>query len=102
MGKTQKIQVRIDGDLKDEVSRLFADMGIDMSAAVRIFFKKCLEAGGLPFSLGREERAYDYLSMMDNIMAIKNESRQNNPEGFTLEQINAEIAAYRNGKEALK
>lgn len=35
-------------------------------------------------------------------MAIKKESRQNNPEGFTLEQINAEIAAYRNGKEALK
>lgn len=46
----------------------------------------------------KDEATYDYISAMENIIAIKKESMQNNPEGFTLEQINAEIAAYRNGR----
>lgn len=53
--------------------------------------------GGETASPNKTDKNTDYISMMENILAIKEESRRNNPEGFTLEQINSEIAAYRRG-----
>lgn len=45
------LQVRIDDELKNEASKLFNEMGIDLSTAVRIFFRKCLAVGGIPFEM---------------------------------------------------
>ena len=45
------IQIRVDRPLKDEVSDIFASLGIDMSTAVRMFFKRCKRIKGIPFPL---------------------------------------------------
>ncbi len=45
------IQIRVDRPLKDEVSALFASLGIDMSTAVRMFFQRCRVEQGIPFPL---------------------------------------------------
>ena len=42
-------QIRIDANVKDQASRLFADLGMDMSGAVNIFLRQCILHGGLPF-----------------------------------------------------
>jgi DNA-damage-inducible protein J len=44
-------QIRIDATVKDQASRLFADLGMDMSGAVNIFLRQCILHGGLPFSV---------------------------------------------------
>lgn len=93
-----QLQIRVDKKLKNDVSALYANIGMDLSTAIRLFFKKSLQVKGLPFSLNQENNEYDYISAMDNIFAMQEETRKANPNGMTLEQINAEIAAYRSEK----
>ncbi len=83
-----QLQIRIDKQLKSEVSVIFSNMGLDLSTAIRLFFKKSLKVKGLPFSLNEEDSDFDYISAMDNIFAMQQEARKANPNGMTLEQIN--------------
>ena len=41
--ETTLIQTRVDTSLKNDVSRLFNDLGLDISTAIKIFFKKYTE-----------------------------------------------------------
>ena len=45
------IQVRVDGPLKEDVSKIFSSIGIDISTAVRIFLQRCRRVRGIPFAL---------------------------------------------------
>lgn len=45
------IQIRVDQKLKKQVERIFADLGIDTPTAVRIFFTKVAQIGGIPFDM---------------------------------------------------
>ena len=83
-----QLQIRIDKQLKSEVSVIFSNMGLDLSTAIRIFSKKSLQVKGLPFSLNEEDSDFDYISAIDNIFAMQQEARKANPNGMTLEQIN--------------
>lgn len=47
----KNIQVRLDEKLKREVEEIFAKIGIDTPTAIRMFFLKVVEVGGIPFSL---------------------------------------------------
>lgn len=83
-----QLQIRIDKQLKSEVSVIFSNMGLDLSTAIRLFSKKSLQVKGLPFSLNEEDSDFDYISAIDNIFAMQQEARKANPNGMTLEQIN--------------
>ena len=83
-----QLQIRIDKQLKSKVSVIFSNMGLDLSTAIRLFFKKSLQVKGLSFSLNEEDSDFDYISAMDNIFAMQQEAREANPNGMTLEQIN--------------
>ena len=83
-----QLQIRIDKQLKSEVSVIFSNMGLDLSTAIRLFSKTSLQVKGLPFSLNEEDSDFDYISAMDNIFAMQQEARKANPNGMTLEQIN--------------
>ena len=45
------IQIRVDRPLKEEVAEIFSSLGLDISAAVRMFFQRCRLEKGIPFSL---------------------------------------------------
>lgn len=45
------MQIRIDSDLKEKASKLFKDLGIDTSTAVRLFFRKSLSVSNIPFEI---------------------------------------------------
>ena len=51
---TTNIQVRVDSALKAEAEQLFADMGLDMPTAVRLFLKQSIINNGLPFAVERD------------------------------------------------
>lgn len=49
-----KLQVRMDRSLKEEAEEVFAEMGLDTTTAVRIFFTKVARTRSIPFQLKAE------------------------------------------------
>lgn len=50
MGKQATLQVRIEGDQKDQADQLFATLGISLSEAVRLFIAQAVIERRLPFT----------------------------------------------------
>lgn len=48
---TVPTQIRIDRNIKEQVSALFSERGLDMSGAVNMFLHQCVLRGGIPFSI---------------------------------------------------
>ena len=91
------VQVRIDEKLKKEVSKVYENLGLDLSSAVRMFFKRSVQVGGIPLYVSNE-KSYDFNSALSNIIQARNDSVKNGTDSITLDEINSEIKAYRSGK----
>ena len=50
------LTIRMDENLKAEAEEFFDEIGMNMTTAVTCFFKKCLDAGEIPFKLGFRKR----------------------------------------------
>jgi len=90
MATAALVQVKLDTDVKENVSRIYENLGLDLPTAIRIFFKKSIAVGGLPFELREEKNRWNIYDE-----ARKYIQKNNVPE-MTLEEINAEINAVRN------
>ncbi|WEV58616.1 type II toxin-antitoxin system RelB/DinJ family antitoxin [Bifidobacterium sp. ESL0728] len=44
-----RIQVRTSKTLKEQATQVFADMGIDLTAAINMFLSQAVKEGGMPF-----------------------------------------------------
>ena len=44
----------IDSEVKGKVQALYAELGLDLSTAVNMFFRQCLYENGIPFAIRRE------------------------------------------------
>ena len=53
------VQVKVDTDVKENVSRIYENLGLDLPTAIRIFFKKSIAVGGLPFELREENNRWN-------------------------------------------
>lgn len=49
--KSAEIRSRIEPDLKQQSTEVLADLGLDLSAAIRLFLRQVVEVGGLPFEV---------------------------------------------------
>ena len=93
MVNTGLVQVKVDTKTKKEVTSIYESLGLDLPTAIRIFFKKSIAVGGLPFDLrndNRSERWDIYKEARDSI-------QKNNVPEMSLNEINAEISAVRAG-----
>ena len=90
------IQIRIDNDTKMRAASVFEKLGIDLSTAIRIFLKKSIQIDGFPFSINKTND-YDFISAIDNILALQKEAEANGCAEMSLDEINAEISDYRKG-----
>lgn len=50
---TTNINVRVDAELKQSAEALFADLGLNMSAAITMFLKSAVSHDGIPFEVKR-------------------------------------------------
>ena len=41
----------IDADLKEQVQQLYAELGLDLSTAVNMYFRQCIYENGTPFEV---------------------------------------------------
>lgn len=49
--KSAEIRSRIEPDLKQKSTEVLAELGLDLSGAIRLFLRQVVEVGGLPFEV---------------------------------------------------
>lgn len=77
---TAPTQIRIDSDVKNAATKLFSDLGLDMSGAVNLFLHQCVLRGGLPFAVELPQYSTKTLNAMAEARAI---SRSSDIKGYT-------------------
>lgn len=49
--KSAEVRSRIEPDLKEKSTEVLADLGLDLSGAIRLFLRQVVEVRGLPFEV---------------------------------------------------
>lgn len=71
----KNLQIRLDEDLKKRVEKVLKAIGLDAPTAVRIFFIKVAQSGGIPFMIQDAEDTFEdnyspaMLRKLDRIVA---------------------------------
>ena len=86
------LQVRIDDELKNQASVVYGELGIDLSTAVRMFLKKSVSVGGIPFDTIVSDSTLKAIRAIDRMRTV---SEKNGNLNMTLDEINEEIRKAR-------
>ena len=92
---TSVMQVRIDDELKSKAAAAYDDLGLDLPTAIRMFLKRSVAVGGVPFSMTLPKQDYRADRAVRAMRAISDEAQRTGTAEMTLDEINAEIAASR-------
>ena len=57
MANTTLVQLKVDSEIKEDVSRIYENLGLDLPTAIRIFFKKSI--AGEDYRLNYEKKIPD-------------------------------------------
>lgn len=86
---TSPTQIRIDTEIKNNATKLFKKLGLDMSSAVNLFLYQCVLRNGLPFNV--ELPAYGK-ETIDAMMEAKRISNDKNIKGYhSIDELNAAL-----------
>lgn len=91
------IQLRVDESLKMEATDIYKKLGMDLSTAIRIFLTRSVEEKGIPFNMKLKNEEYKAESAVKAMREMSMEAEKSGIADMTLEEINAEIHAARNG-----
>ncbi len=97
---TSIIQFRVDDDLKNEATRLYDSLGIDISTAMRMFLKRSVAVNGIPFSMILPKESYSATKALEFMEEINKSAAENGISEMTLDDINDEIMLYRKERRA--
>ena len=86
------LQIRIDEELKNKATAIYSELGIDLSTAVRMFLKKSIQVGGIPFDTKIDNSTLNAILAVDN---MRTTSENNENSNMTLDDINEEIRLVR-------
>lgn len=89
------VQLRIDDELKLQAVSVYEKLGIDLSSAIRMFLKRSVMVNGIPFSMILDEKANDPETATKAMKNMNESAKKSGASNMTLEEINAEISAYR-------
>lgn len=93
MAEQVLVQFRADKALKQEVSDIYSQLGMDLPTAFRMFMAKSKQVRGLPFDAVLPEQNNKRNDFRSAFNALREEASVI-PE-MSLEEINAEISATR-------
>lgn len=93
------VQVRIDDDLKVEATAIYEKLGIDLSTAVRMFLKRSVMENGIPFPMTLQKE-YNSAYALQAVKELNTQAAKSGVDTMSLDEINAEIAAYRKERKA--
>lgn len=90
------VQVRIDRKLKEQTASIYEAIGMDLPTTIRMFFKKSVMVGGLPFDGRIPMRDHAAMSAFASMRA-KVESA--NAEEPSMDEINDFISSVRKNRQ---
>ena len=93
------LQVRLDNELKNQATAIYNELGIDLSTAVRMFLKKSVQTGGIPFETKVDSVTLKAIVAIDQ---MRNISEQNGNSLMSLDDINEEIRKTREERKNRK
>lgn len=95
---TSLVQARVEEDIKEQAAEIYDRLGMDLSTAIRIFLKRSVMVGGIPFSmvLPTSEEIKD--AAVSALFEASKDAKINGTSELTLDEINAEISAVRAGR----
>ena len=91
------VQVRVDRDLKEQTASIYDAIGMDLPTAIRMFFKKSVMVGGLPFDCRVQMHDNAAISAFESMRAKVEASNAEEP---TMDEINDFISSVRNGRQS--
>ena len=94
------VQIRVDEDLKNEATSIFEQLGLDLPTAFRIFLKKSIEERGIPFNMKISTEKKNLKQAEKILKKANKEAKKNGLQDMSLDEINAEIKAYRQERQA--
>ena len=89
------LQLRVDENLRQEAAEIYSQLGLDLPTAIRMFLTRSVQVKGIPFSMQLPEGNYKAIAAMRRMSRM---AEERSVADMTLDEINAEIAAARNGK----
>lgn len=92
---TSLLQVRVEESLREDAARVFENLGIDTSTAVRMFLKRAVMENGIPFRMTLPKAPYNAERGYRAMVEISEGAEKNGVADMSLEEINAEIEASR-------
>lgn len=94
------VQIRLDDDLKAKASALYDSLGLDLPTAIRIFIKRSVMVNGIPFNMTLPVNEYKATRAQQAMQEISDAANAAGVSDMTLDEINAEINAVRNGQNS--
>ena len=91
------VQVRVDRDLKEQTASIYDAIGMDLPTAIRMFFKKSVMVGGLPFDCRVQMHDNAAISAFESMRAKVEASNAEEP---TMDEINDFISSVRNSRQS--
>lgn len=92
---TSLLQVRVEDSLKEDAARVFDNLGIDTSTAIRMFLKRAVMDNGIPFRMTLPKEPYRAERGFRAMLELSEASEKNGTADMSLDEINAEIEAVR-------
>ena len=89
------LQFRVDDNLKRGGTEIYSQLGLDLPTAIRMFLTRSVQVRGIPFSMQLPDEDCKAIAAMRRMSRMAEEC---GVADMTLDEINAEIAAARNGK----
>ena len=90
------LQLRIDETLRQEATDIYAQLGLDLPTAIRIFLTRSVQVRGIPFSMQLPDENGKAPAAIAAMRRMSRTAEENGIANMSLEEINAEIAAARN------
>ena len=73
MPNTVPTQIRIDAETKQKASKLFQELGLDMSSAVNLFLKQCILQEAIPFPIYKPRPRAELIAAMEEAKQISHD-----------------------------
>ena len=97
VGETTNINIRMDKTLKEQAEKLLSEFGMNMTTAFNIFLRQTVRDRAIPFQIKAAEPTRKALLAEGRglLTSIQEDSIRNGTDKMTMDEIDAEIAAYR-------
>ena len=92
------LQIKMDEELQNAAMKVYENLGLDLSTAIKMFLKRSVLANGVPFTMTLPKKNYKAERAVRAMQELCEESERNGVCNMTLEEINAEIFQSRNEK----